>query len=166
MEKRLLLINKIFFKGPCIQLWGNSCSPFQNVQLASTLILKKIILKASKNSKSAETVTWIHMHIVVIQYDLTEEHIFLLIHKLVNSKSFSGSWVSTKLSQAVQVNHRWIWSYPSYLNSNTAWIFSAAPSLCIRNRDRGIFLLKLLNYIWYFWRVSEQWLEPLVEIHP
>lgn len=51
---------------------------------------KKDYLEGIKNSKRAETVTKIHMHIVVIQYDLTEEHFFLLIHKVVNFKSFSA----------------------------------------------------------------------------
>lgn len=58
---------------------------------------KKDYFESIKNSKSAENVTRIHMHIVVIHYDLTEEHIFLLIQKGVHFKSFSGSWVSTKL---------------------------------------------------------------------
>lgn len=66
---------------------------------------KKDYFEGIKTSKSAETVTRTHMHIVVIQYDLTEEHFFLLVYKVLNFKSFSGSWVPAKLSQAVQVNH-------------------------------------------------------------
>lgn len=44
---------------------------------------KKDNFEGIKTSKSAETVTRIHIHTAVIQYDLTEEQFFLLIHKVV-----------------------------------------------------------------------------------
>lgn len=44
---------------------------------------KKDSFEGVRTSRSAATVTGIHMHTVVIQYDLTEEHFFLLIHKVV-----------------------------------------------------------------------------------
>jgi len=44
---------------------------------------KKDYFEGIKTSKSTETVTRIHMRTVVIQYNLTEEHFFLLIQKVV-----------------------------------------------------------------------------------
>lgn len=44
---------------------------------------KKDYFEGIKPSKSTETVTRIHMHTVVIQHNLTEEHFFLLISEVV-----------------------------------------------------------------------------------
>lgn len=44
---------------------------------------KKDYFEGIKSRKSAETVMRIHMHTVVIQYNLTEKHFFPLIHKVV-----------------------------------------------------------------------------------
>lgn len=44
---------------------------------------KKGNFEGIKMGKSAETVTRMHIHTTVIQYDLTEEQFFLLIHEVV-----------------------------------------------------------------------------------